>query len=141
MKTKCILFIFYCWIAFISISACQSESEIKRAQFFSNGKSIYTAKCENCHGKQGEGLGQLYPSLTDSTFLQRNRAKLPCIIKHGTQQEIMIHGKKFDTPMPSNGQLTDQEIAYVLTYIGNTFGNELGLVSTEEVQKDLSSCK
>jgi hypothetical protein len=43
--------------------------------------------------------------------------------------------------MPANNHLTDQEIAYILTYVGNSFGNELGLISTEEVSASLKNCE
>lgn len=124
----------------VLIDSCQGEDEIKKAQFFTNGKSLYTSKCENCHNSNGEGLGNLYPPLTDTVFLIQHRTVLPCIIKHGMSKTIKIDGRSFDTEMPANATLTDQEIAYILTYIGNSFGNELGLITTEEVNMHLKNC-
>ncbi|MFC0319164.1 MULTISPECIES: c-type cytochrome [Olivibacter] len=122
------------------MNACQGEQEIKKAQFFTNGKSLFATKCANCHGSEGEGLGNLYPPLTDTTFLYTMRKELPCIVKYGLHEELTIENRKFDTEMPANPTLTDQEIAYILTYVGNSFGNDLGFVSTEEVAVHLKNC-
>lgn len=125
----------------IFTNACQSEGTIRVAQYMTNGQSLYKKHCENCHGGKGEGLGKLYPPLTDEKYLKDNRDKLPCFIKHGMSGEITIHGQKYDGTMPENPQLSAVEIAYILTYIGNTFGNEMGLFSFEEVNKSLKNCK
>jgi len=127
-------------VLLISMDACQSQDEIKKAQFFTNGKSLYTTHCGNCHGEQGEGLGNLYPPLTDTAFIRNKRAALPCIVKYGLHEKLTINERFFDTAMPGNGTLSPQEIAYILTYVGNSFGNELGLVHTEEITNSLTTC-
>lgn len=132
-----------CFLLAVSLSvlnACQGEQEIKRAQFFTNGKSLFAAKCENCHGTNGEGLGNLYPPLTDTIFIRTHRGELACIVKYGLHKELKVANRIFDTEMPANPTLTNQEIAYILTYVGNSFGNDLGLVSKEEVDNDLKNC-
>lgn len=126
---------------YILFQACQSEQAIRTAQYTVNGQKLYGLYCQNCHGAKGEGLGNLYPPLTDSTFLAGHREQLPCIIKNGSSSSFKIHGKTFDTQMPANPQLTPVETAYVLTYIGNSFGNDMGLFTLEEVQRALSVCK
>jgi len=131
---------FFFLLILIFANACQGENEIKKAQFFTNGKSLYTVNCENCHGVKGEGLGNLYPPLSDTASIQSNRTRLSCMIKYGIHEELIIDNRKFDTEMPANLSLTEQEIAYILTYVGNSFGNELGLVSTEEVSSTLKRC-
>lgn len=125
---------------YILFHACQSEEAIRTAQYAVNGQKLYKTYCMNCHGAKGEGLGNLYPPLTDSMFLITQRERLPCIVKNGISSPIEIHGKTFDTEMPPNPQLTPVEIAYVLTYIGNSFGNEMSIFTLEEVQKALAAC-
>jgi len=127
-------------VLLISIFACQSQDEIKKAQFFTNGKSLYTSHCGNCHGEQGEGLGNLYPPLTDTAFIKSQRQTLPCIVKYGIHEKLTINQRVFDTAMPGSNALSPQEIAYILTYVGNSFGNELGLVDTDEITKGLKPC-
>ena len=123
------------------MSSCQSGNEIKTAQYAVNGQKIYINHCKNCHGDKGEGLGLLYPPLTDVEFLTTNRDRLACIIKYGLDQEIQVGGKTFNNKMPANEILTDIDIAYVLTYITTNFGKQNQLFNLEEVQKDLKNCK
>ena len=113
---------------YILFNACQSEQTIRTAQYAVNGQQLFMTHCQNCHGAKGEGLGELYPTLADSTSLIQHREQLPCFIKYGRGD------------MPANSQLAPIEIAYILTYIGNSFGNRMGLITLEEVQTALESC-
>ncbi|GEM63136.1 hypothetical protein SF1_11180 [Sphingobacterium faecium NBRC 15299] len=129
-------------IYFLSaMSSCQSGEDIKTAQYAVNGQKIYINHCKNCHGEKGEGLGLLYPPLTDVDFLTKNRERLSCIIRNGLNEEITVAGKTFHTIMPANETLTDIDIAYVLTYITTNFGKQDKIFSLEEVQQDLINCK
>ena len=106
----------------------------------SNGNDIYVSRCQNCHGENGEGLGELAPPLTDTLFLKNNKTDLACIIKNGANKEMVIHGKKYDGKMPGLN-LADIDIAQVIVYITNSFGNKQGMYTYEQVAKDLGSCK
>ncbi|HIX55368.1 MAG TPA: c-type cytochrome, partial [Candidatus Sphingobacterium stercoripullorum] len=77
------------------IGSCQQGNKvsIKTAQYAVNGQKLYIQHCENCHGSKGEGLGKLYPPLTDSLFFSEYRSALPCIIKNGMNSPIVIHGE------------------------------------------------
>ncbi|WP_269426782.1 c-type cytochrome [Pedobacter punctiformis] len=107
----------------------------------SNGKDIYVAKCQNCHGEAGEGLGELAPPLTDSTFLKNNKTRLACIIKNGLNEPITIHGKVYKEKMPAFPELADIDVAQVMVFITNSFGNKQGFVHYNEVSKHLQNCK
>ncbi|GAA4779315.1 hypothetical protein GCM10023231_02570 [Olivibacter ginsenosidimutans] len=137
-------FVFYGWcILFVMVvmHACQGKDEIKKAQFFTNGKSLYHKTCENCHGDGGEGLGNLYPPLGDTASIRSKQNRLACMVKYGIHEPLTIDNRLFDTEMPANATLSEQEIAYILTYMGNSFGNELGLITTEEVAQQLKNCR
>jgi len=64
---------------------------------------------------------------------------LPCIVRNGLKGNVMITGKTFDDAMPAVS-LTPIETAQVLTYISNSFGNKLGLITGDEVGIDLDKC-
>ena len=49
------------------IFSCQPNVSIETAQYAVNGQKLYVTHCQNCHGAKGEGLGMLYPPLTDTT--------------------------------------------------------------------------
>ncbi|WP_426667172.1 c-type cytochrome [Mucilaginibacter sp. McL0603] len=124
----------------ILIAACQNEESIEFRRYYSSGALVYQSHCQNCHGENGEGLSALIPPLTDSNYLIKNKTGLACSIKSGLKGPITIKGKTFDDAMPAN-DLSPIEIAQVLTYIGNSFGNKLNTIDEQEVQTDLTKCK
>ncbi len=114
---------------YMVFQSCQSEQAIRKAQYTVNGQKVYAAHCQNCHGARGEGLGELYPPLTDSTFLDTHRGELACMVRYGQAE------------MPANPTLSAIEVAYVLTYIGNSFGNSMDVFTLEEVQAGITACR
>lgn len=117
--------------------ACQGQDEVRKAQYYTHGHKLYTLHCENCHGGKGEGLAKLYPPLTDGDYLSENRDKLPAIVKYGMEGPIEIHGISYNTIMPGVANLSNQEIAYILTYITNSFGNKAEMFTLQEVSENL----
>lgn len=127
-------------VVILVIASCQSDESIEFKRYYSSGALVYQNHCQNCHGKNGEGLSALIPPLTDSVYLKNNIASLPCAIKSGLKGSIHIRDKVFDDVMPAN-DLSPVEIAQVLTYIGNSFGNNLHTINEQQVQKDMADCK
>jgi mono/diheme cytochrome c family protein len=138
-KNKFVIFSFLSTIG-IAFYACQSEEEITYARYFTAGKQLYENKCENCHGHDGDGLAMLYPPLTDSTFLKQNKDKLACYIKIGLQGPLQVSGKNYEGLMPAQATLSDIEIAEIITYITNSFGNKQGFYPYQQVRADLQKC-
>ena len=124
----------------IFIAACQNEEDLEFKRYYSSGALIYQSHCQNCHGDNGEGLSALIPPLTDSSYLKKNQALLPCFIKSGLKGSVTIKSKSFEGAMPAI-DLSPVEIAEVLTYIGNSFGNKLKTVNEQRVQLDLADCQ
>ena len=73
MRNKAVFLSFALFAAFLIIQACQSEHELNYARYYANGKQIYEQHCQNCHGSDGQGLARLYPPLTDTLFLKKNK--------------------------------------------------------------------
>lgn len=138
---KYLLFGLYLAAVSAVIYSCQSASEIDQAKYMSGGKDLYIANCQNCHGSNGEGLGELAPPLTDTVFLKENKAKLACIIKNGANEPMLINGKTYEGKMPGFANLHDIDIAQVIVYITNSFGNKQGMYPYQQVAEDLKNCK
>jgi mono/diheme cytochrome c family protein len=108
--------------------SCSSEQQLDYQRYYVNGKRLYEQNCQNCHGAKGEGLGKLYPALTDTLSLANQRNTLACIIRNGINE------------MPANTSLADIEIAQVIVYVTNSFGNKQGFYEQERVKLDLEGC-
>jgi len=120
--------------------SCESDRQIEFNRYYSLGTAIYQSHCQNCHGARGEGLGGLIPPLTDSSFLRAKTGNLACLIKNGTKGSIKINNKIYDGEMlPID--LTPLEIAEVLTYVNNSFGNKSGIITSVSVEATLKECR
>lgn len=122
------------------VYSCQNAAEMEQAKYTTGGKDLYIKYCQNCHNANGEGLGELYPALTDSTFLKDNKSKLACIIKNGSNQPMLINGKTYEGKMPAFQKIENIDIAKIIVYITNSFGNKQGMYTYEQVAKDLENC-
>ena len=99
------------------------------------GKEIYAAFCIQCHGANGKGDGKNFPPLDGSDWLTKKRSQSIHAVKFGQSGEIVVNKKKFNTIMPPMG-LSNEEVADVMNYIMNSWGNkQRKKVTTAEVEK------
>jgi mono/diheme cytochrome c family protein len=124
----------------ILIISCQSDEQLEFKRYYSAGSLVYQTHCQNCHGANGEGLQGLMPPLTDSVFLKTNKATLACFVKYGLKEKITISKRPFYSQMPPSDDLPPIEIANVLTYVTNSFGNNMGTINADQVAGDLGKC-
>lgn len=141
MKLKIILGICMLMMAAIVISSCQDEAELNFKRYYTTGQTVYQNHCQNCHGANGEGLGALMPPLNDSAFFKSNLHRLPCFVKNGLKRPITVNGKPYAQTMPPHTDLTPIEIAEVITYVGNSYGNKIGLFDVDMVEAGLGKCR
>jgi mono/diheme cytochrome c family protein len=119
--------------ALISILFC-SDSD------FSHGERLYKANCANCHLENGQGIGLLMPPLARADYLQNNRAALPCILKNGIKDSIVVNGKNYVEVMPGAKHLSDVQITNILNYVQTSWGNQNPVFRLDEVRKALKEC-
>ena len=100
------------------------------------GKTVYENTCLACHQPDGSGVPNMNPPLVKTKWVLGDKKALAKIVLKGLQGgEIEIEGDKFHNPMPPlESVLSDQEIADVLTYVRNSFGNKASLVTIAEVK-------
>ena len=126
------------YLPFLSLLAsCQSQEKVKLEQYYIGGKEIFEKNCANCHQKDGKGLQNLYPPIAGSDYL-KDKSKVILTIKNGLTGEIIVNGKSYNQPMPANSHLQNLDIAEVVTYIYNEWGNEQKITTVEEVAKVLN---
>ena len=102
----------------------------------SRGEKVYKATCIACHQADGLGVQRMNPPLVKTKWVLGDKKALAKIIINGLKGgEIEIDGDDFHNPMPPMGaQLNDQEIADVLTYVRNSFGNKASAVTVADVK-------
>lgn len=140
MRNRTVLIAVLSILSFIFMESCNDEQSLDYKRYYVNGKGLYEKNCQSCHGASGEGLGTLYPPLTDTTYLLSSRNQLACIIKTGQKGPISVNGKTYNEAMPGNPRLADIDVAQIIVYVTNSFGNKQGHFTLEEVSEGLKSC-
>jgi len=108
--------------------SCTSKEEITQQQYSVEGMALYQTHCENCHQADGAGLRDLYPSIQKSTL---SPEALTCLIRNG---------KKGNGFMPANTKLQALDIAELITYMREKWGNQKRIYPTDSVQIALKKC-
>jgi nitrite reductase (NO-forming) len=99
------------------------------------GKQLFTGTCSVCHQANGEGLANVFPPLAKSDYLAADPKRAMSIVTHGLTGKITVNGHEYDSVMPPMAQLTDDEVANILTYVINSWDNPGGQYSKEDVAK------
>ncbi|OIQ92094.1 cytochrome c-552 precursor [mine drainage metagenome] len=90
------------------------------------GKKVFNQICFACHQHNGKGMPGLFPPLAKSDFLKADPARAVWIVTHGLIGPVTVNHKKFNSAMPPQAQLSDQQVADVLTFVLNSWGNPGG---------------
>jgi len=101
---------------------------------------LYALHCGSCHGPDGTGLPGMAPPLYQSEYIAGDPKVMTLISLQGMKGPITVQGQtyNFAAPMPGykdNPQLTDQDLADVLSFIRNGFGTDPSTVSVELVKE------
>jgi mono/diheme cytochrome c family protein len=106
------------------------------------GKIIYEQTCLPCHQADAGGVPGMNPPLRKSPYVQGAAARLIGIVLQGLNDGVEIDGETYSNPMPSfSTVLKDQEIADVLSYLRNNFGNKAGPISQSQVSRTRQTLK
>lgn len=106
-----------------------SESQLER------GRQVYQRTCFVCHQPDGRGLPDQMPPLAKSDYLMADKERSIRIILGGQTGKIVVNRKTYSGVMLPLYFLSDTEVADVLTYVRNSFGNAGPAVSPEEVRR------
>ncbi len=104
-------------------------------QSVERGNKIYINTCLACHQINGSGVPGMNPPLKKTKWVLGDKKTLINVVLKGLDEEIEVNGEIYNNVMPAFGSLSDQEVADVLTYIRNSFGNKASRVTEAEVKK------
>ncbi|STZ13785.1 Copper-containing nitrite reductase precursor [Moraxella caviae] len=97
------------------------------------GKAIYDANCAACHQPNGEGVPNAFPPLAGSDYFKDDKLKAVDAVVKGLSGKITVNGKEYNSVMPAVS-LNDEQVANVVTYVLNSWGNQGGEVTPNEVK-------
>lgn len=109
-----------------------TPSARSKAERIELGKAIYAANCAACHQPDGKGIPAAFPPLARSDYLMADVDRSIDVVLKGLTGKIIVNGKPYDSVMPAVA-LNDDQIANVLTYVRNSFGNSGDMVEAMAV--------
>jgi mono/diheme cytochrome c family protein len=118
-----------------SAQVTHAKTPVSGGSSVARGKIVYKQICVSCHMADGVGFQQMNPPLIKTSYVLGNKATLIKIVLNGFKEDVEINGEKYTNNMTPHSDLKDQEIADVLTYVRNSFGNKASAVTATEVKK------
>jgi nitrite reductase (NO-forming) len=97
------------------------------------GEVLFKGTCSVCHQPDGQGLPNVFPPLAKSDFLMADKRRAIEVVLKGLSGPVTVNGKQYNSVMPPMSQLRDDEVANILTFVRNSWGNQGERVSPAEV--------
>jgi mono/diheme cytochrome c family protein len=97
------------------------------------GKTLYEQQCLSCHMVDGSGVPTMNPPLIKTSFVLGPKATLIKVVIAG-MTGVDVDDNTYHNNMPAHPELTDQQVADVLTYIRHNFGNKATQVTVADVK-------
>jgi mono/diheme cytochrome c family protein len=118
-------------VAGVSWTGLSQEDTLEQSK--KRGEEVYTANCASCHQPAGEGVEAAFPPLAKTAYLKDQKRAISIILK-GQEGEITVNGKKYNTAMVALPQLSDREVADVLNFVSNSWGNKNPVIKPAQVK-------
>ena len=109
--------------------ALRAKNKAERVLF---GERVYAQNCAACHQAKGEGIPGAFPPLTGSDYLLSDPEHSIDVLLKGLSGKITVSGQEYNGVMPAV-QLSDEKVANVLTYILNSWNNNGGEITPQQV--------
>jgi mono/diheme cytochrome c family protein len=116
----------------------EEKEALRLERKLSSGEKIFAARCASCHQANGLGIDGQFPPLAGSEWVSADPAVISNIILKGLKGEIVVKGKTYGTSAAVNMAavpISDREIANVVTYVRQSWGNASSEVSEGDVAK------
>ncbi len=116
--------------AYTSGSGAPSKEQQIRA-----GAALFKGTCSVCHQDNGEGLPNVFPPLAQSDYLMADKERSIRVVLNGLSGAVTVNGKVYNSVMPPMSQLNSDEVANIMTFVRNSWGNSGSVVTPAEVAK------
>jgi nitrite reductase (NO-forming) len=118
-----------------------ASGTLTREQQVKAGEVLFKGTCSACHQETGAGIANVFPPLAKSDYLVANRKRAIGIALNGLTGPVTVNGTTYNSVMPPMSQLNDDEIANILTFALNSWGNDGGVVTSAEVKAERANTK
>jgi len=118
-----------------AIQADPKISGLTKEIQIAKGKQVFMQTCFVCHQLDGQGVLNQIPPLAKADYLMADKERSVRLVLQGMTGDVVVNGKKYNGIMTPLNNLSDEEIANVLTYVRNSFGNSGDAVLPAEVRR------
>ena len=123
-----------------SSSSARQDTEVHAAEVakaaagdMSAGEKGYKTHCQSCHQADGSGLRGAFPPLAGNDNIMGNTEYVIENVLAGRQGELTVNGVTYNGVMPAMSYLSDQEVADIVTFVLNSWGNDGATITTDQV--------
>ncbi len=113
--------------------AASAQGTLTKEQQIKAGAALFQGTCSVCHQSNGAGLPNVFPPLAKSDFLAKNQKRAIEVVLNGLTGPVTVNGATYNSVMPPMSQLNDDEVANILTYVNNTWGNSGPAITAKQV--------
>ncbi|MBT8145135.1 MAG: c-type cytochrome [Gammaproteobacteria bacterium] len=110
-----------------------AQADQSKEARIARGEALYLQHCSACHQATGAGLAGAFPPLANADYLLSDPERSVAIVLGGLKGEIEVNGQAYNAVMPAMDYLGNQQVADILTYALNAWGNDGGEISVAQV--------
>jgi nitrite reductase (NO-forming) len=108
---------------------------LTKEQQIKAGEVLFKGTCSACHQDRGQGIPDVFPPLAGSDYLAADKSRAIGVVLNGLSGPVTVNGKSYNSVMPPMSQLNDDEVANILTFALNSWGNDAGVVTAAQVKE------
>ncbi|TXH14900.1 MAG: nitrite reductase, copper-containing [Gammaproteobacteria bacterium] len=117
-------------------AAAAASGKLTPAQQVAAGKTLYNGTCSVCHQDNGQGLPGVFPPLAGSDWIAGHSAEeMIAVVLNGLSGPVKVNGEDYNSVMPPMSQLTDDEVANILTFVRQEMNSGASSVNKKDVAK------
>jgi len=118
----------------LSVIVNAEDKNPPSAEVMKRGQAVYNRTCIACHQPTGLGIAPVFPPLAGSEWVAMSPSVAVRNILHGMTGPVSVKGTVYNGMMPPVAGLSDGDIADVVTYVRNSFGNTGSVVTEDDVK-------
>ncbi len=107
--------------------------KLTKQQQIAAGEKLYAGTCSTCHQMNGQGIPRVFPPLAKSDYLAADKRRAIAVVLNGLSGPVTVNGNEFNSVMPPMRHLPDDDLANILTYVRNAWGNSSDAVAASDV--------